>query len=140
MGLSILMAAALAAISTPPDQTEMIRVADAFDQAQLTKDRQTLEAAVDDQLIFIESSGKRSGKKEFLAGWLDGTTRYNPIVLVDRTITPLGSDAFVVSAETTLSGSSGGKAFSSRFRFSDTFHRRDGHWQAIHIQVTRTGS
>ncbi|HEY0628732.1 MAG TPA: nuclear transport factor 2 family protein [Sphingomicrobium sp.] len=139
LGLSILMAA-VAAASSAPNQTEMLRVADAFDRAQLSQDRQALEAMVDDELVFIESSGKRSGKKEFVGGWTDAGTRYNPIQLIDRTVTPLGDDAFVVSAETTLSGTSGDKAFSSRFRFSDTFRRRDGRWQAIHIQVTRIGN
>ena len=140
MGLSILMTAALAAISSPPEQAEMIRIADAFDKAQLAQDGNALQVLVADELVFIEGSGKRSGKKEFIDGWTDSGTRYNPIVLVDRTVTPLGSDAFVVSAETTLSGTSGGKAFSSRFRFSDTFRRHGGRWQAVHIQVTRVGN
>ena len=105
----ILFAAAVAA-SPAPEQSEMIRIADAFDQAQLAQDGSALQAMVADELVFIEGSGKRSGKKQFIEGWTDAGTRYDPIVLVDRTVTPLGSDAFVVSAETTLSGSSGGKA------------------------------
>jgi hypothetical protein len=44
----------------------------------------------------------------------------------------------MVSAATTLSGTSGGKRFSSSFRFTDTFRRIAGEWRAIHIQVTRT--
>lgn len=140
MSLFILTAAAAAGVSVAPDQAEMIRIADAFDRAQLTQDRQALEAMVDDGLIFIEGSGKRSGKKDFIDGWTDGGTTYNPIKLIDRTVTPLSADSFVVSAETTLSGASGGKDFSSRFRFSDSFRRHNGRWQAVHIQVTRIGS
>ena len=52
-------------------------------------------------------------------------------------IRPLGADAGVVSAETTLSGVSGGARFASKFRFSDTFERTGGQWRAVHIQVTR---
>lgn len=138
MASTILMAAA--AIVAGPDQSEMIRVADAFDRAQLTQDRAALESLVDDGLLFIESSGNRSGKKQFIDGWTSAGDRYDPIVLVDRTITALDKNAFVVSAETTLSGTSGGKSFRSHFRFSDTFRRRGGRWQAIHIQVTRIGN
>lgn len=136
LAIAVAAAANVAAI----DQSEMIRIADAFDQAQLTKDQKALESMVDDELVFIQGSGKRAGKADFIDGWTGAGDRYDPIVLVDRTITPLGPDSFVVSAETTLSGVSGGQAFSSHFRFSDTFRRRHGRWQAIHIQVTRISS
>lgn len=136
----IAIAAAAAANVAAVDRAEMIRIADAFDQAQLTKDQKALETMVDDELIFIQGSGKRAGKVDFIAGWTGAGDRYDPIVLVDRTVTPLGPDSFVVSAETTLSGVSGGQSFRSRFRFSDTFRRSDGRWRAIHIQVTRIGS
>ena len=62
---------------------------------------------------------------------------FDPITLVDRVVRPLGADGGVVSAETTLSGVSGGQRFSSKFRFSDTFERTGGEWRAVHIQVTR---
>jgi len=132
---SLFLAAAIAA--TPASHSELLRIADAFDQAQLTKDRAALDRMVDDRLVFIEGSGKRSGKRGFIDGWTGPDDRFDPIVLIDRTVTPLGRDAFVVSAETTLSGTSAGKKFSSRFRFSDTFRRAGGQWRAVHIQVTR---
>lgn len=135
MNIASLLAATIAV--TPASHTELLRVADAFDQAQLTKDRAAMERMIDDQLVFIESSGKRSGKREFIEGWMGPDDHYDPIVLIDRTLTPLGRDAFVLSAETTLSGTSGGKRFSSHFRFSDTFRHAGGRWRAVHVQVTR---
>lgn len=136
--MSIATLSLMAAIAAAPvSQAEMLRIADAFDRAQLTQDRAAMERMVDDRLVFIEGSGKRSGKREFIDGWMGPDDRYDPIVLLDRTITPLGRDAFVVSAETTLSGTSAGARFSSRFRFSDTFRRANGQWRAVHIQVTR---
>jgi ketosteroid isomerase-like protein len=147
---SILIAAALsvAAFAVPvsaeaPDHAEseanlsLVAFADAFDRAQLAKDRVALERMVADDLVFIDGSGKRAGKKAFIDGWTSPGDRYDPIVLVDRVVTPLGPDAGIVGAETTLSGSSDGQAFASRFRFADTFRRIDGRWQAVHIQVTR---
>lgn len=139
MALGPVLAFAAATIGQPADQVEMIAIADRFDRAQLEQDRKALESMVDDELVFIEGSGKRSGKKDFIDGWMGADVKYAPITLIDRTVTPLGNDAFSVSAETTLSGTSGGQAFSSRIRFSDTFRRRDGRWQAVHIQVTRIG-
>ena len=119
-----------------PDPT-MVAFADAFDQAQLRQDRAALERMVADDLVYIDPSGKRQDKQAFIAGWMTPGDRYDPIVLVDRVIVPLGPDAGIANAETVLSGTSGGQRFSVRLRFADTFRRRDGKWQVAHIQVTR---
>ncbi len=134
---SLLVAAALVAASPGPVKVEMTRVADAFDRAQLAKDARSLEAMIDEKLIFIDGSGKRQGKREFIAGWTGPDEKYDPIVLIDRTFIPLGRDAFVTSAETTLAGTSGDRRFSSRIRFSDSFRRVGNRWRVVHIQVTR---
>ena len=115
----------------------LIAFADRFDQAQLSKDGPALERMIADDLVFITGSGKRQGKKEFIAGWTDPGDTFDPITLVDRIVTPLGPEAGMVSAETVLSGTSGSKKFSSHFRFTDTFRRTGGEWKAVHIQVTR---
>jgi ketosteroid isomerase-like protein len=36
-----------------------------------------------------------------------------------------------------LKGTDEGQSFSQRIRFSDVWHKRQGHWQVIYIQVTR---
>jgi hypothetical protein len=118
---------------------DLIAFADQFDQAQLRKDREALDRMVSKRLVFIDGSGKRSGKREFIAGWTGPSERFNAVTLVDRVVVPLGPDAAIVNAETTLSGTSAGKPFSSRIRFADTFQRVGGRWQAVHIQVTRIG-
>ncbi len=118
-------------------QAAIIAVADAFDRAQLDKDAAALDRMVSDDLVFIDGSGVRRDKTAFIAGWTDPAERYQPITLVDRTVTRLGSDAWIVGAEVTLKGVSNGQAFSSRFRFADTFRRTKGRWRAVHIQVTR---
>ena len=120
-----------------PSVAEMTATADAFDAAQLHKDAAALERMTDPALVFIQGSGQRADKAAFIAGWTGANDRYDPIVLIDRIITPLGRDAFVASAETTLSGVSGGEKFSSHMRFSDIFRRTASGWRATHIQVTR---
>jgi ketosteroid isomerase-like protein len=146
---SALASAALACLAVPsiapaetiaigPRHGDLLAIADMFDKAQLTQDRVTLERMVDDGLIFIQSSGKRAGKKAFIDGWTTPGDSYDPVMLVDRVVVDLGPDAFMVSAATTLSGNSGGKRFSSSIRFTDTFRRISGEWRAIHIQVTPT--
>jgi ketosteroid isomerase-like protein len=115
----------------------ILAFADQFDQAQLRKDAVALDRMVADDLVFITSSGERKGKAEFIAGWTGPDESYDPITLVDRVVVLLGPSGGVVSAETTLSGRSGGKTFSTRIRFSDTFRCVRGEMRAAHIQVTR---
>ena len=135
-------APAMASTLAPEDpraesHSSLIAFADAFDQAQLTKDAAALERMISDDLVFIDAAGLRKGKKDFIARWMTPGESYDPIQLVDRTVTPLGPDAGIVGAETTLRGLSGGKPFASHFRFADTFKRTGGRWLAVHIQVTR---
>lgn len=133
----MILAAFLAfAAAVPADDSGILAFADAFDRAQLTQDAAALNEMVADELVFIDGSGKRQGKKEFIAGWTSPGDRFDPVVLIDRKVVPLGSDAAIVNAETTLGGTSGGQRFVSRIRFADTFHRVDGKWRAVHIQVT----
>jgi ketosteroid isomerase-like protein len=127
---------ALMLAATAPDDS-LTAFADAFDRAQLAQDRPTMERMVADDLVFVDGSGKRQGKKEFIEGWMTPGDRYDPLVLVDRVIVPLGPDAAVVNAETNLTGVSGGKRFASHFRYADSFRRIGGKWQVAHIQVTR---
>lgn len=129
--------AAAETVVTGPRHADLLAVADAFDRAQLAQDRATLERMVDDGLIFIQSSGERTGKNAFIDGWTAPGDSYDPVKLSDRVVIRLGADAFMVSASAVLSGTSGGKRFSSSFRFTDTFRRIAGEWRAVHIQVTR---
>lgn len=130
------LAAVILAWAAPQAEQDVLAFADAFDRAQLAKDVAALEEMVADTLVFIDSTGRRQDKKAFIAGWSTPGDRFDPVVLADRVVVPLGPDVAVVSAEATLSGTSGGKRFSSRFRFADTFVRSGGKWRATHIQVT----
>ena len=114
----------------------ILAFADAFDRAQLTQDAVALNEMVADELVFIDGSGKRQGKKEFIAGWTAPGDRFDPVVLTDRKVIALGDDAAIVNAETILGGTSGGQRFTTRIRFADTFRRVGGKWRAVHIQVT----
>jgi hypothetical protein len=141
------IAIALAAISAlaapsslsaaPGGKASLIAAADAFDKAQITKDRPALKRIILEDLIFIDGSGKRLGKKAFIDGWTAPGDKFDPITLIDRSVTLLGRDAGIVGAEVNLCGISGGTRFCSRIRYSDTFRRVNGQWRPAYIQVTR---
>ncbi|MCF2515076.1 nuclear transport factor 2 family protein [Sphingomonas sp. G124] len=135
--LAMLILDALPLAAAPAKDISIVAAADAFDRAQLTKDGAAIGRIVLDDLVFIDSSGKRLGKKEFITGWTAPGDRFDPISLIDRTVVPLGRDAAVVGAEVNLCGTSDGVPFCSRIRYADTFVRIDGRWRVAHIQVTR---
>jgi len=124
-------------LAAPADQGSILAAADAFDRAQLAQDEMAMERMILDNFVYIDGSGKRQGKHAFIAGWLTPGDKYDPITLIDRTVTPLGNDAAVVGAEVNLCGTSDGARFCSHIRFADTFVRVRGQWRVAHVQVTR---
>lgn len=138
-GVNIFMTAIAASTlaAGPAGHASIVEAADTFDRIQLAQDEMAMERMILDDFIFIDGSGKRQGKHAFIAGWLTPGDKYDPITLIDRTVTPLGRDAAVVSAETSLCGTSDGARFCRRMRFSDTFVRIAGEWRVAHVQVTR---
>lgn len=132
-----LAAASIPAIVPGGGPQPLLDFADAFDKAQLTKDAAALDTMIDDHLVYIDGKGQRFSKQMFIEGWTAPTDRFDPIILIDRTVVMLGPDAGVVSAETTLTGTSAGTAFASHIRYADTFRREAGRWHAVQIQVTR---
>jgi ketosteroid isomerase-like protein len=116
---------------------DLTAFADAFDAAQIAKDGAKLNTMVADDLVYIDGSGKRQGKGDFIAGWTGADDSYDPVRLSDRVVIPLGRDAGLASAEAILSGRSAGQPFRVRLRYTDVFRRHAGGWQAVHIQVTR---
>ena len=131
---------ALAAATTAPASAAPATptaFADAFDAAQIAKDGEALDRMVADDLIFIDGSGKRLGKTDFIAGWTGAGDEYDPVVLRDRIVFPLGADAGIASAETILSGRSAGQPLRVRIRFTDIFRRTGNGWQPAYIHVTR---
>jgi ketosteroid isomerase-like protein len=131
------MFALFAFAATPADTASLLAAADAFDHAQLAQDQPAMERMILDDLVFIDGSGKRLGKKELIAGWMGANDKYDPAEPVDRIVTPLGRDAAVVGAEVNICGTSDGARFCSRVRFADTFVKVGKDWRVAHIQVTR---
>jgi ketosteroid isomerase-like protein len=107
-----------------------------FDQAQLNRDITSLQTMLAEDLVFVDGSGRLQGKREFIEGYSAPTLRIEPFEIVKPTFVQIGADGAIAGGEVVLRGSEDGKAFASHFRFADTFARRDGRWQVVHIQVT----
>ena len=82
------MLALFAFAVSPTDTASILAAADAFDRAQLAQDRPAMERMILDELVFIDGSGKRLNKRAFIDGWMTPGDRYDPLMLIDRTVTP----------------------------------------------------
>lgn len=135
--VATLFALAVPATAQDVSVDELRGVADRFDRAQIEQDRGTLEDMLADDLLFVGSNGIRQSRQQFIDGWMDPTSRYQPITVEDRYVLPLGPDSGVVGGDVIVRGTANGQPFAAHIRFSDTFRRVGGRWRAVHIQATR---
>lgn len=137
MSLSLLAAIMFAAPAPDVSVDTLRQIADRFDQTQIGQDRAGMEAMTAPDLIFVGSNGVRQTREQFIAGWLEPGTHYEPITIADRYFLPLGPDSGVVGGDTVVRGVANGQPFAVRIRFADTFRRIHGEWRAVHIQAMR---
>lgn len=132
---------ALAACSAHPRADvsigELHRIADRFDRAQLTQNAAEMDRLMADDFILIGSDGTRQDKSQFIQGFTAPGMHFDFVTPTDRYFIPLGPDAGLVGGDAVLTGSDHGTPFRARIRFSDTFHRIDGVWRAVHAEATR---
>lgn len=131
-----MLALALLLAASASNEAEVRTQARAFDAAQIAKDGKTLDRFLADDLVFVRGSGKLAGKKDFIAAFTDPAVTFEPIAIVNPTYVQIGPDAGIVGGETTLRGTDHGQPFAEHFRYADTFHRIDGQWKVVHVQVT----
>lgn len=132
----------LAACATTPSGASLsnrgavMAASRAFDNAQLTKDRATLEHMLANDHRIVFSSGRIGDRAAFLANFTDPTVEFSAIHVDDPYYQDLGRDAAIVGGVGTIEGTQNGAPFREHFMFADTFMRRDGQWVAIYTQVT----
>ncbi len=135
----LLLAAAVslaAGAATASTETEVKQAAREFDAAQLNADRAALERFLAQDFVFVRGSGVVAGRDAFLASFASGTLKLDPFTVINPVFVDLGPDAAIVGGEATLTGTENGERFVERFRYADTFKRRDGRWQVVYVQVT----
>ena len=117
-------------------ETDVKAAAQAFDAAQLAKDRATLERFLAPDMIFVRGSGKLTGRDDFLATFTEPTLELAPFVITNPVFVRLGERSALVGGEAVMSGKEHGTPFTEHFRYADIFAWRDGRWQCVYAQVT----
>jgi ketosteroid isomerase-like protein len=105
--------------------------------AMAQKDIATLNELIADDLIYTHSSARLDTKQSLIGNMESGSTVYTSVVPSDVKAQDLG-DSVVLTGSCRISVNSGGNAMSFGVRFTDVYARRNGKWQMVTWQSTRT--
>lgn len=105
--------------------------------AMAQKDIATLNELIADDLVYTHSSARLDTKQSLIGNMESGSTVYTSVVPSDVKAQDLG-DAVVLTGLCRISVNSGGNAMNFGVRFTDVYARRNGRWQMVAWQSTRT--
>lgn len=112
---------------------ELLDVENEWTEANNRADRETLERILAEEFLGTDPNGRVENKQQYLA-----SIQPNNIIrswdFDDLNLARSGSNA-VLTGILIIRGQEGNGRFTRRFRFTDSFVRRDGRWQAISSQV-----
>ena len=105
--------------------------------AMAQKDLAALDELIADDLVYTHSSARLDTKQSLIGNMESGSTVYTSVVPSDVKAQDLG-DSVVLTGSCRISVNSGGNAMSFGVRFTDVYARRNGKWQMVTWQSTRT--
>jgi hypothetical protein len=131
----VLLMSALSAGRNPAEkstveESKLIALENAWNQAQLHHDNKALNELVSDQFVYTDYDGTVMNKAEFLADIKDPSYRASLITNQNMKVFPYQNAAIVIGTYHTK-GTYKGKAFEHWGRFTDTWILRDGTWQCV---------
>ena len=113
----------------------------ALDRKRMTamaqKDVATLNAIIADDLVYTHSSARLDTKQSLIGAMQSGATVYTSVEPSNVQAQDLG-DAVVLTGNCRISVMSNGKPNSFGVRFTDVYAKRNGQWQMVTWQSTRT--
>lgn len=118
------------------NRAEVLAASHAFDQAQLHKDRTTLERYLAPDYRIVRGSGGIGDRDAFIATFTSDSLTVTAIDVANPYYTDLGRDAAIVGGEGTIRGTEDGAPLNEHFMFADVFEKREGRWVVVYTQVT----
>jgi ketosteroid isomerase-like protein len=136
----LLLAAAVAQTNSglTGDQSKLIALENAWNQAQLHHDSKALNSLVGDRFIYTDYDGTVMNKHRFLEDIKDPAFKPTLIANQDVRVDMYGTAA-VVSGTYHTKGTYKGEAFEHYGRFTDTWIRNGAAWQCVasHTNLVR---
>jgi ketosteroid isomerase-like protein len=118
-------------------EEELIRIEHEWSQADLKKDAAALNQILAEDWIGIDFEGRVITKALALKGIVSDAAALESTVLRDMKVRIYGDTAIVTGTDTEK-GEYHGKDSSGKYVWTDVFVRRDGRWQAVSSQSTKS--
>lgn len=115
-------------------EQELMALDQAFNDAQVKKDRATLERLWADDYSYTHSNGSVMNKAQDIADTMSGGMTWTAAKLDDLHVKLYG-EVGIVTGRLTMQGSAKRYAAGPR-RFTDIFVKRNGRWQLVGGQTT----
>jgi ketosteroid isomerase-like protein len=119
------------------DEQELMRLEQAYNDAQVKRDRATLEQLWADDYLYTHSNGAVMTKAQDIDDTMSGEMAWRAAHFDDMKVRRYG-DVAVVTGRLVMEGRAVRYASGPR-RFTDLFVRRNGRWQLVGGQTTIVG-
>jgi len=134
--LSMSLAFGQYAAQNTTEDSAMVGLENAWNQAELHHDVSAASAMMADSFVWVDGQGRLLSKAQYLAGIADKSYREEAIRNEDLKVVLYGDTAIVTSAYTTR-GTDKGKPFVHHGRFVDVWVKLNGKWLCVSSQETR---
>ena len=120
-------------------EQEIVRLADAWANAELRGDTTLLESLLADDYIGIGPLGFLLTKQEWLARHEAGDLKYESFNLDEVQVRVYNNDAAVLTGHQAQQATYRGNSIPGQFRISLVFVQQQGQWQLASLQLSSIG-
>jgi hypothetical protein len=120
-------------------EQEVVRLADAWANAELRGDTTFLEHLLADDYIGIGPLGFMLTKPEWLARHKAGDLKYDSFTLDEVKVRVYNTDAAVLTARQAQQAAYRGNSIPGQFRITMVFVQQQGQWQLVSLQLSSIG-
>jgi ketosteroid isomerase-like protein len=135
LSLFLLVWAVPQAAHSDAEQTKILALENAWNQAEEHKDIKALDSLLDSTLVYVDYDGSMMDKARFIESIKAPSLHPEQIVNESMTAHVYG-DSAVVTGLYREKGEKNGKPYSRRGRFTDTWVYHDGAWVCVASQST----
>jgi len=132
---AIVCASAAQQAEHSPEETRILALENAWNQAEAHKDLRSLDQLLDGSLVYVDYDGSRMNKAQFMASISAPSLSADQIVNESQEARVYG-DSAVVTGIYREKGTKSGKPYLRRGRFTDTWVFRNGVWVCVASQST----
>ncbi len=117
------------------DETQLIQLERSWNQAEMARDAGAVASLFDETLVYVDYDGSLMNRAEYLRSVASPSS--GPDHMYDEGMkVHVYSNAGVVSGVYRETGTTKGKPYTRRARFTDTWIKQNGQWKCVASQST----